>query len=273
MAFGTLEIPVLLHARPVQRIAGLDVLARIKMEPAMPALRLRPRVPGDAQRLHAAARKLDQVLLQRPHPERVLDLVVGELAVRPVRVGEVLAVAARERRCGSRVGKFRVAEIAQDRFLVRNLHRKIVIGAFPRRVLFGMASRALRGAGVFRHGRGDGDRRRRAPPGALALRPEDDARDDRGRERHGPHDPCVTMPRQRPGIDHPIRRGAAGAGTPAMGLTVRAFAGVGARFPRLIAARPAGDRSVVSPHHYLGNMSCTCARICQFAPKSGLTTL
>ena len=59
------------------------------------------------ERLHAPARELDQVLLQRAHAERVLDLVVGELAVRTVGVDEELAVAPRERRRDARVGEFR----------------------------------------------------------------------------------------------------------------------------------------------------------------------
>ena len=211
MAFGALEIPVLLHARPVQRIAGLDVLARIEMEPALAALRLRARVPGNAERLHAAARKLDQVLLQRAHPEGVLDLVVGELAVRPVRVDEELAVAAREGRRGARIGEFRVGEIAQHRFVVRDLHREVVVGAFPRRVLAGMASGTLRGTDILR--RGDGDRcRRDGRRRALALRPEHGACDERRHECRRADNPGAATARAGRGQGFRIRRRTRGCG-------------------------------------------------------------
>ena len=86
-------------SRPVQCsvVAGVDVLARVEVEPALPALLLRPRVPGDAERLQAAVREGDQVLLQRVDAERVADLEVGELAVGPVGVDEELAVAVKNR--------------------------------------------------------------------------------------------------------------------------------------------------------------------------------
>ena len=41
MAFGTLEVPVLQPTRPVQRIARLEVLARIQVKPSCAALLLR----------------------------------------------------------------------------------------------------------------------------------------------------------------------------------------------------------------------------------------
>ena len=85
------------------------------MEPALPALRLRTRVPGDAERLQAAARELDQVLLQRRDAERVVDRVVGELAVGTVGADEELAVAPGKDRRGPRVRELCVIEIAQHR--------------------------------------------------------------------------------------------------------------------------------------------------------------
>ncbi len=161
MAFGALEVPVLLHARPVQRIARLDVLPGIQVEPALPALRLRPRVPRDAERLQPAAGHFDQVLLQRAHTERVLDLVVGELAVGTVGIDEVLPVAVRERRRRARVREPGIREIAEHGLVVRDLHREIVVGALPRRVLLGVAARAGRGARVRRGRCRHGLRRRR----------------------------------------------------------------------------------------------------------------
>jgi len=70
---------------------------RIEVEPALAARGLRPRVPGDRERLQPAVGKLDQVLLQRIDAEGVLDLEVGELSVPPVRASEEPAVAAEER--------------------------------------------------------------------------------------------------------------------------------------------------------------------------------
>ena len=70
MALGALEIPGLIDPCPVQRIAGLELLVGIEMEPALAALVLRPAVPGDAERLHPAVGKGDQVLLQRGRRRR-----------------------------------------------------------------------------------------------------------------------------------------------------------------------------------------------------------
>ena len=68
------------------------------MEPALPALILGPRIPGDAERLQPAVREGDQILLQRIDAEGVADLEVVELAVRPVGGDEELAVAPEEAR-------------------------------------------------------------------------------------------------------------------------------------------------------------------------------
>src|SRR5262245_18476288 len=81
MAVGAHVVPVLLPPGPVELVAVVDILLRIEMEPALAARLTRTRVPGDRQRLQAAARQLDQILLQRPDAKRVLDLEVGELAV------------------------------------------------------------------------------------------------------------------------------------------------------------------------------------------------
>ena len=45
VAFGALEVPVLIQAGPVQWIARLDVLTGIQMKPALPAFRLGTRIP------------------------------------------------------------------------------------------------------------------------------------------------------------------------------------------------------------------------------------
>ncbi len=174
VALGALEVPVLADAGPVQRIAGPDVLAGVEVEPALSALRLRARVPGDGQRLLAAARKLDQVLLQRAHAERVGDLVVGELPVRAVGVDEVPAVAAEEGRRDPGVGELGIGEIAEHGSLVGRLHGEVVVRSQPRGLLRRVAAGAGAAADVAGLGnRGGGHRRRRR----VALRPERDAGD------------------------------------------------------------------------------------------------
>ena len=143
------------------------------------------------QRLHAAAGELDQVLLQRAHAERVLDLVVGELAVRAVGVDEELAVAAEERRRRAGVGELRVGEIAQHRLVVGDLHREVVVRALPRRVLRGVAAGAGGGADEARGRRGRhcgrGRRRARRRGRAALPLPQHRPADDRG--GHADDDP------------------------------------------------------------------------------------
>ena len=86
------EIPVLVQLGPMQDIIVLDLLARIEMKPALPALLLRPAVPGDRERLQPAVRKFDEILLQRIDAEGVFHLERRELAVRPVGLDEKLAL-------------------------------------------------------------------------------------------------------------------------------------------------------------------------------------
>ncbi len=160
VAFGALEVPVLGDAGPVQRIAGPDLLAGIEVKPALAALRLRTRIPGDAERLLAAARKVDQVLLQRVDAEGVADLEVGSLAVGPVGVDHEPAVAAEERRGRAGVGELRVVEVSEHRALVGDLHREVVVGAAPGRLLPRVASCAGLAADVLRDGSGCRRRRR-----------------------------------------------------------------------------------------------------------------
>ena len=51
VAFRAHVVPRLVAPRPVQRIAGPGALGRVQIEPALPALRLGTRVPGEVQRL------------------------------------------------------------------------------------------------------------------------------------------------------------------------------------------------------------------------------
>jgi hypothetical protein len=159
------------------------------------------------------ARKLDEILLERAHAERVLDLEVGELAVRAVRGDEVTAVAAAERRRRAGVGERRVGEIAEDRALVGDLHREIVVGAAPCRGLRGMAFGAGLSADVLRVGQ------RRVRSGGcigscIVARVEPQERADRRHEHcgrdgeangHAPRS-VGSARRRRPAAPRPKRR-------------------------------------------------------------------
>ena len=91
MAVGAHVVPVLVRPRPVQRIGVRDPLVGVEMEPALPALRLRPRVPGDGQALHPPSGELDEVLLEGPVAEGVRDFVVVQGAVGTVGVAPLMS--------------------------------------------------------------------------------------------------------------------------------------------------------------------------------------
>src|SRR5439155_24263117 len=133
-------VPVLLEARPVQRIAMVDVLVGIQMKPAPAARLLRSRVPGDRERLHPAVRERDEVLLQRVDAEGVLDLEVGEGAVRAVGAYEEAVVPAEEGRGHAVVRDGRVVEVAEHGRRGGRLHRVRVLGVLP-----GLGLRAMAG--------------------------------------------------------------------------------------------------------------------------------
>jgi putative serine protease PepD len=58
MALGAHEVPVLVDAGPVQRIAGAKIQSRIEMEPALPALCFGTRIPGDSEGLQVGQKVL-----------------------------------------------------------------------------------------------------------------------------------------------------------------------------------------------------------------------
>ena len=143
VAFGALQIPVLVPTGPMQRVAVVDLLVRIKMKPALPALFLLARVPCDRQRLITAAGKLDEILLQRIDAKGVLHLIVGELAVGSVGAHDVFPVALGELRFDAAMGELRVVEIAANRRWIRNLHCELMMRSCPRLEL-GLVARLAR---------------------------------------------------------------------------------------------------------------------------------
>ena len=122
VAIGALVIPGLVAPGPVQWVAGLELLARVELEPAPTALIFRAAVPGNAERLIAPPGKGDQVLLQRIDPEGVGDLVVVESAVGARGIDRELVARAREGGDRAEMLEPRIGEVAQHDGFRRPLH-------------------------------------------------------------------------------------------------------------------------------------------------------
>src|SRR5205807_9119644 len=118
MALRAHEIPVLVQLGPMQDVVVLDLFVRVEMKPALAALLLGTRVPGDGERLQPPVGKLDQILPQWIDPERVFDLESRELAVRPVGLHQELAVLPEEARVNSVIIEAGVVEIPSTDFSV-----------------------------------------------------------------------------------------------------------------------------------------------------------
>ena len=142
MAVGAHVVPGLVAPGPVQPIAGRQPLVRIEVEPALAALLLRAAVPGDAERLIAAAGQGDQILLQRIDAERVGDRVVVQRPVGAVGAHHEPVAGAEERRGDAEVLELRVGEVAQHRRRRRRLHGQRVMRALPGSELCRMAAGA-----------------------------------------------------------------------------------------------------------------------------------
>ena len=81
----------------MQRVLVIDLLVRVQVIPALPALGGGARIPGDAQGLQPTARQRQQVLLQRIYTEHIGDFEVLQLAVLPVRVDHEFVTLAKKR--------------------------------------------------------------------------------------------------------------------------------------------------------------------------------
>ena len=82
VAARTLIVPGLVASGPMEAIAASKDLIWVKGKPALSPLILGAAVPRDAERLVAAARKCDQILLQGINTERVGDFIVVRPAIR-----------------------------------------------------------------------------------------------------------------------------------------------------------------------------------------------
>lgn len=140
VAVCALIVPVLIDAGPMQIIAGFEFLIWVEVEPALAALFFRARVPSDAERLQAATREFDQVLLQWSETKGVFDFKVGELAVRAIGINKEFIVAGEKVRRHAVVTETYIIEIAQHAFVRGDLHSHIVVRTFPQVMLLGVTT-------------------------------------------------------------------------------------------------------------------------------------
>jgi hypothetical protein len=180
VTLGAHPVPVLPVPRPVQPVALGDVLVVIEIEPLV-ALG----VPRHGERLESAAGERDEVLLERLDTEGVGDLELGRLAVRTLRLDEERAFAPEEARGDAAVVEDGTVEVAENRLVVGDGHRMVVMRSLPRLVRLLMARTALPATHEGRP-----RRRHRRPRGTQELLAHDvggdDEDDDEG--RHQPRD-------------------------------------------------------------------------------------
>lgn len=132
----------------MQRIARRDRLVRVEMDPALPSLVFRARVPGVGENLHAAVWKGRQILLQRLDAERVVDGEISGLAILAFCLDDECAVLAEEPRLRSEVFGARLVEVSEDGTGRRGLHRARMLGLDPCRTLTRMTAGTSRGSCV-----------------------------------------------------------------------------------------------------------------------------
>src|SRR5262249_52030534 len=177
VALRALIVPGLLPSCPVQWVRWPECLARIEVEPALAACLLWARVPGDRQRLQAAAWKFDQILLQGRDSESVLNFVVVQLTVGTVGVDVEPPVAREKGRGDPSCSEMGIVKIPEHSLRIRFLHRQSMVRAVPCLIHLGMARGTRPAANVVRRGRADGGwrgggRARRRGPGQGPSGPQ-----------------------------------------------------------------------------------------------------
>ena len=131
MAARALIVPGLVASGPMEAVAGWQGLAGVRGKPTLAAVILRTAVPRDPERLIAAARKGDHILLQGIDAERVGDFIVVQRAVGALGPHHELFAIAGKRRCDAVVGQCCVGEIAEDCRCCGLLHGEGVMRIFP----------------------------------------------------------------------------------------------------------------------------------------------
>ena len=142
VALGAHEVPILIELGPMQHVVVADVFVGIEMEPALAAVSLRPRIPGQRQRLHAPVGKLDEILLQWIEAESVFHLESRQLAVGTVGLDEELTVLLEETRVHAVIVEARIVEVAEHGLVAGVRHGIRVLRAVPERGLVAMAGGA-----------------------------------------------------------------------------------------------------------------------------------
>jgi len=146
MALGTHVVPVLLRAGPVQGVVGRNVLVGVNVKPALTTLRLRTCIPRESERLQAAARKLDQVLLQRLDTEHVSDSKILLFSLL-ISCPHVAAVFTREESNGlAEIVNADIIKVAEHSVTIGDLHCQLVMGTHPVSELVLMTGLALAAA-------------------------------------------------------------------------------------------------------------------------------
>ena len=83
--------------------------------------------------MQTPAGKLNEVLLEWVHAERVGHRIVCKNPIRPFGAHDKLAVACEERRRDAELPDGRLVKIAKDSLCIGVLHRQVVMRALPER--------------------------------------------------------------------------------------------------------------------------------------------
>ena len=154
----------------MQRIAGLELPARIKGKPALGAVLLWPAVPGNAERLRPSWER-NQILLQRVDPEGVGDRIAAQRTVRAVGPDQELGAVAEKGGCDPEMLELRAREITEHRCRRGRLHRRGLVRTLPGIELGRVAITARLGADksdqlIGSHGARPGQRQHSSTPPA-----------------------------------------------------------------------------------------------------------
>jgi len=101
------------------------------MKPALAAFLSGARIPGDRQCLQATVGKFDEILLQRINAKRVFDLIILQLAIRPIGIDKKFSAALKKCTGDACIGKLGAVEITEHALLARCGHRVVMLRFFP----------------------------------------------------------------------------------------------------------------------------------------------
>ena len=131
VTFRAAGIPVKETARPMQRVAGRNMLVGVEVVPPLSALAFGPGVPGHRERLQPAIAEGQQILLQGLNPKHILDRISLQLTRSVIGLDEKGVPFLAEGGGDAKIIECCVVEVAQDRLGRGLLHRQIVVGVSP----------------------------------------------------------------------------------------------------------------------------------------------